>query len=192
MGQEKIVLAISDNNMKEQLKDILKSSGYLVYTASDGATALRLSKSIRPEAAILDEVLSGIHGVIVSDMLVGEGISPVITMITASTYKTTGIHSDDIVYLVKPVSPFTVLGTLNSILKYKRELKALKDKAEELDKRLELQKQLSRAKAYLMEYEHYTEQEAHRYIQKMAMNYSVTIEKVAIDIIEKYKKRPRK
>ncbi|MDI6601181.1 MAG: ANTAR domain-containing protein [Thermoanaerobacteraceae bacterium] len=192
MGQEKILLAASDVNLKDQLKDTLKSSGYVVYTASDGASALRLSKSIQPEAVVLDEVLSGINGVVVSDMLVDEGISPVITMVNAGTYKTTSIHSDDIVYLIKPVSPFTVLGTLNSLLKYKRNLKAAARKAEELDKRLELQKRLNKAKAYLMEYERYTEEEAHRYIQKTAMDFSLSMDEVAENIIEKYKKRPRR
>ncbi len=189
MRQEKILLAVSDTQIKEQLKDTLKSSGYMVYTVGDGASALRLSKSIVPGAAVVDEVLSGINGMTVSDILAGEGISPVIIMATAGTYRATGTHRDGIAYLIKPVSNYTVLETLNSLLKHERKMGVPTGKTKKPGGKPDLRRQLNAAKSYLMENEGYTEEEAHRYIQKTAMDFSISMEQAVQNIIDMYKNK---
>ena len=181
MKQVKVLLVVSDTDVKKHIKDMLKTSGYMVYTAGDGASALRLAKSVAPDAAVIDEILHGINGIEVTDILAREYNTHAIIIMTAGTYKKASMRADKAVCLIKPVSDAMVLEALDTLLKHK-------NCQTEPDKKIRgLQRKINTAKMYLMEEEHYTEEEAHRYIQKQAMDFSINMDESAGDIIEKYK-----
>ena len=68
-------------------------------------------------------------------------------------------------------------------------IKRLEEEKDKLNKQLEDVKVISRAKACLMEYLKLTEEQAHRHIQKQAMDMRMTQRAVADDILKMYDKK---
>ena len=66
-------------------------------------------------------------------------------------------------------------------------MKKLEESTAKLEKRLKEMKAINRAKGYLIEIENMSEEEAHRYIEKTAMDECVKKIEVAEKIIERYK-----
>ena len=53
-GSKRILVVDDDDDAAELLREILSSLGHRVEVANDGATALKLAESFRPEIALLD------------------------------------------------------------------------------------------------------------------------------------------
>jgi len=59
MSQPKRVLIVDDDEgFAESNKDLLEAYGYEVHTAQDGATGLRMARSVRPDVMILDVMMA--------------------------------------------------------------------------------------------------------------------------------------
>ena len=57
-----------------------------------------------------------------------------------------------------------------------------------LRKKIQDQQKINQAKLLLIEQYHYSEEKAHHYIEKVAMDHSITKVEVAMSLIEKVKK----
>lgn len=86
----------------------------------------------------------------------------------------------------KPVSRFTAQTAVKFLMAVQDRMTRLRQEtARALEKTDEIRK-IDRAKFLLMEKKHLTEDEAHRYIGKLAMDNAVTRLRVAMVIIDKY------
>jgi len=85
------------------------------------------------------------------------------------------VENEDIFRIPAPFRPAELIGAVNMLVQLDQ--KRFKTSAE---KRTDSEKQLiSRAKTLLMEHEHYTEDQAHRYLQRRSMETSLKMSEVA-------------
>ncbi len=110
------VLVVDDEPMIVELLDVsLRFQGFEVATAADGAQALDLARSFRPQALIVDVMMPGMDGFGLLRRLRADGIDAPVLFLTARDDvhdKVTGLTlgADD--YVTKPFSLEEVVGRL--------------------------------------------------------------------------------
>lgn len=114
-----VLLVEDDVDMCQLLRGHLEASGYVVYQAFDGPTALTLAGQHRPQLVILDWMLPGMDGLEVCRQLRRHYLMPIM-MLTArgeEIDRVLGLEvgADD--YLVKPFSLRELLARVRALLR---------------------------------------------------------------------------
>ncbi len=91
-----------------------------------------------------------------------------------------------ILTLAKPVSRQMVFQSVNLLVAARHKIRALEAKTSSLQSKMEEIRLINRAKLLLIEHLKMSEAEAHRYIEKTAMDACVKRRKIAEDIIRTY------
>jgi two-component system OmpR family response regulator len=119
MADSRILIVEDDPNLLNTLKYNLLKDGYEVITATDGAQALEIARTGKPELIILDLMLPQLSGFEVCRILRKEMTVPII-MLTARTDevdKIVGLEigADD--YITKPFSMRELLARVHAMLR---------------------------------------------------------------------------
>ena len=161
-----IIVAFAKQADVINFKSILSRGGYdSVKTCTSGVQAL----------SAMEDLGSGviICGYRLSDMLYSElleDLPPYFQMLmVASTDKAPDFSSDNLVYLGTPIKKSDLFSTLELMIEGVTRKKK-KAKERRLSRTAEDKKTIEAAKAILMERHHMTEPEAHKYLQKCAMD----------------------
>jgi two-component system OmpR family response regulator len=114
-----ILIAEDDRSLLEVLKYNISKEGYNVLTATDGAQALELARSEKPQLIILDVMLPRMDGFEVCRVLRQESATPIL-MLTAKSDevdKVVGLEigADD--YMTKPFSVRELLARIKAMLR---------------------------------------------------------------------------
>src|SRR5512139_1184529 len=115
-----LILVVDDEPKIVRLaRDYLEKDGFRVLSASDGATALAMARSERPDLIVLDIMLPGMDGWEVCRRLRGETEAPII-MLTARAEESDQIvglelGADD--YITKPFSPRALVARVRAVLR---------------------------------------------------------------------------
>jgi len=117
--QSCVVIGDGDAAAREQVVHVLEGMGFDVRQASTGVEALRLVRSDRPSAVLLDVALPEISGYQVCHMLRGEYGSALPILLLSSNRvesydKTAGLLLGATDYLAKPFSPDELLARLTA------------------------------------------------------------------------------
>jgi len=119
---ERILVVDDDRNVVRLLQTYLESSGYTVFSAWDGETALQVLRTERPDLMILDLMLPRLDGWEVTRLVRGDPklASTPILMLTARVDEPDRIlglelGGDD--YVPKPFNPREVLARVRAILR---------------------------------------------------------------------------
>ena len=91
-----------------------------------------------------------------------------------------------IVVVQKPLSKMSLVAAIRSVCAANMRLVELKEANRSLEQKLEDLKFIDRAKISLIKQFGYSEDEAHKYIEKQAMNLRVTKREVAMNILRTY------
>lgn len=86
----------------------------------------------------------------------------------------------------KPVSQQTVIQSLSLLISARERLRAVEKKAGKAENKLEEIRVVNKAKWFLIDNEDMNENDAHKYIEKAAMDSGISKKQVAQMIIEKY------
>ena len=120
-GQGTILLAEDDASVRETLKEILESLGYVVLLASDGQEAVDLFEHFRDkiDLVILDIVMPRMNGREASEQM--KRISPSVRTIFMSGYNADmlaqrSIISRDVNFVLKPVTLQELSGRIRAVL----------------------------------------------------------------------------
>ena len=114
------ILVVDDEpQILRLVRDYLEHNGFKVVTAADGDTALRSTRTGRPDLVVLDLGLPGLDGLDVARALRRDGEVPII-MLTARADeldKLVGLElgADD--YLTKPFSPKELVARVRAVLR---------------------------------------------------------------------------
>jgi two-component system, OmpR family, alkaline phosphatase synthesis response regulator PhoP len=114
------VLVVDDERQIAQIaRDYLEHAGFTVVVAADGAKALDLARSRRPDLIVLDLALPVIDGLDVARLLRRESHVPII-MLTARVEESDRlagleIGADD--YVTKPFSPRELVARVKAVLR---------------------------------------------------------------------------
>ncbi len=91
-----------------------------------------------------------------------------------------------VITLIRPITKTALSDAVRLIMVANARVRLLKAENEELNGKLEDMKYISRAKIVLMRSLGYTEEQAHKYIEKKSMDLRVSRRKVAMDILKTY------
>ena len=116
---EKILLVDDEPTLLETLALNLRTSGYEVVTASDGATALEMADSESPDLIVLDLMMPELDGLTVCRNLRQASDTPilVLTARTGELDKIIGLESGADDYMTKPFSLGELQARLRALLR---------------------------------------------------------------------------
>jgi two-component system response regulator MtrA len=115
----RILVVDDDTAISEMIGIVLRGEGYEPQFAADGAEALDLFRSTRPDLVLLDLMLPGIDGIQVCAAIRAESGVPII-MLTAkgeTTDVVKGLESGADDYVVKPFNPKELVARIRTRLR---------------------------------------------------------------------------
>jgi response regulator NasT len=182
----KTALIVDDKILiREQVTKVLKDYGFdPLYEASDGSQAVAMATAHRPLLTVMDVTMPNMDGITAAAKM-NRDPSGAIVLLTGTTDGETvsraqeaGIHQ----YLVKPFREEQLKISIDLAIHQFIELSNLRDEVTALKETLETRKLVDRAKALLIN-QGMKEPEAHRKIQKLAMDKRKSLREVADAIL---------
>jgi response regulator NasT len=165
---------------------MLTEEGYdVVGQAGDGARAIELAESLRPDLVILDVKMPVLDGIAAAERIAGQRIAPVV-ILTAFSQRDLVERARDagaMAYLVKPFSKGDLVPAIEMAVSRYSELTMLEREVADLHERLETRKAVERAKSVLQDQLELSEPEAFRWIQKTAMDLRLSMRQVADGVV---------
>lgn len=119
---ETILVVEDDRRIRDLLRRGLIFEGYMVETAEDGETALRVAREKEPDAVILDLMLPGMDGLEVCRRLRNASSVPILMLTARDTVpdRVTGLDAGADDYMVKPFAFDELLARLRAIFRRHR------------------------------------------------------------------------
>ena len=119
-SEAKLLVVEDEPNIRELLSTSLRFAGFEVHTAADGATALRLAESERPDLLVLDVMLPDMDGFAVTRRLRDQGRQMPVLFLTArdgTDDKVMGLTVGGDDYVTKPFSLEEVVARIRAVLR---------------------------------------------------------------------------
>jgi AmiR/NasT family two-component response regulator len=182
----RVVIAEDEAIVRLDLKEILEEEGYdVVGETGRGDEAIELVRAHRPDLAILDIKMPGTDGLTAAREITAERLAAVL-ILTAFSQRDLieqARNAGALAYLVKPFQKSELIPAIDIALGRFSEMKALEDQVKNLEERLEVRKQVERAKGILMDECDLGENQSFQWIQRTAMSERVRMDEVARRII---------
>lgn len=180
-----ILLADDDPLIVATLGHGLRSAGYQVLVAYDGAHALEICLESNPALAIVDYAMPGLTGVELARQIAKRTSTAVIFLSAYSDQAIVGgaIDAGAMAYLVKPVDTEQLLTMVRTVLQRSREFRALQSQAEQLNTALQMSRNVSVATGVLMEKFGIDQQEALERLRRQARSTRTRLEEVATQLL---------
>ncbi len=183
----RVVIAEDETLIRMDLAEMLAEEGYdVVGQAGDGAKAIELAESLRPDLVILDVKMPVLDGIAAAEAIAGKRIAPVV-ILTAFSQRELVERARDagaMSYLVKPFTQGDLVPAIEMARSRFAEIAQLESEVADLQERLETRKAVDRAKGILQEQLSLSEPDAFRWIQKTAMDLRLSMRQVAEGIVE--------
>jgi len=159
-----------------------------VSSASNAGEAKRRLLSTPVDIVIINTPLKDEYGVELALEIAKTGTTAVLLFVRNDMYEQVAYKVEDygVLTLQKPAPRQVILQSIRILVALQAKLKAMQEKASDLQGKMEEIRLVNRAKLLLMEKLKITETEAHRYIGKQAMDACVKRTVIAEDIIRKY------
>ncbi|MGI5918153.1 MAG: ANTAR domain-containing response regulator [Christensenellales bacterium] len=159
-----------------------------VSSASNASEAKRRLLGTPFDIVIINTPLKDEYGVELALEIAKTGTTAVLLFVRNDMYEQVAYKVEDygVLTLQKPASRQVILQSIRILVALQAKLKAMQEKASDLQTKMEEIRLVNRAKLLLMEKLKMTEAEAHRYIGKQAMDACVKRTVIAEDIIRKY------
>lgn len=185
-GEKNVIIFTQPNDTADKLCLAVGESGFDSVVTSDGTnSSLLLDKS--PSLVIVNAPLEAEFGL---DLAVNAYRQDCGVIIAAPqrvcSEVAAKIGNRDIFILPKPFNHATLLQAIRFVALTKVNSDVLKTEKEQLENQLRDTKLIDRAKCVLVQYLRISEKDAHRQIQKRAMDMRTTQAEVAKDIIKTY------
>jgi two-component system, OmpR family, alkaline phosphatase synthesis response regulator PhoP len=121
MKQKKILIADDNEHIRESLASILEDEGYAMWTAKDGAEALRKVREVAPDILILDITMPEMSGYEVCQTIKRDPDlkKTFVLMLSAKGQATEQERGKEVgadEYFVKPFSPSELVTRIRNIL----------------------------------------------------------------------------
>ena len=184
---DKILLVCSSEKGTKVYTDNIKSMGYLnIDTETNGAAARRKMIQDEYNIILIDTPLKDEFGTELALKAVETSNSGVILMVKSvnSDMILSKVSDYGIFVIAKPFTKSIFVQGFKFVLTSLSKLTALKNEHSKLIKKVDDIKRIDRAKCLLIQYNKLTEDEAHKYIEKQAMNSRTSRREVADKIIK--------
>lgn len=189
----RVLIAEDEALIRLDLKEMLLEEGFdVVAEVSDGATAVRLARELRPDLAILDLKMPVMDGIQAAEQITRERLSAVLILTAFSQRELIdkARRAGAMAYLVKPFQKHDLLPAIEIAAGRFADLQGLEAEVGSLNDQLEARKLVERAKGLLQQHEGMTEPAAFRWLQKTAMERRSPMRAVAEQVVARYQDPP--
>ena len=147
-----------------------------------------MSKSLQKQAGgKLQKILGAFTGNPLKGFLLGMAVTAVIQSSGATTVMVVGFVNSGVMTLQKPTNPAIFSSTLRLLCATRERLRRMEQKTATLEEKMEEIRLVNRAKWILIDQLKMTENEAHKFIERQAMDRCVTRRTIAENILATYK-----
>jgi len=188
-GASRVLIAEDEALIRLDLKEMLEEEGFdVVAEVSDGASAVRLARELKPDLVILDVKMPIMDGIDAAEQIAAERLSAILILTAFSQRELVekARRAGAMAYLVKPFQKHDLLPAVQIATGRFRELSDVEQERDDLADQLEIRKLVERAKGLLQEHESLTEADAFRALQRSAMERRITMRDVAEQVIARF------
>ncbi len=186
MKNLRVVIAEDEPITRTDIKEMLAEEKIVtVGECGDGATAVNLARSLKPDLIIMDIKMPVMSGIEAAKLLNKEKIAPVMLLTAHSQShlieeaKNAGV----LAYLVKPVNKKNLIASCYIAVSRYTEFSVLAEEVKTLSEALDSRKLIEKAKGIIQKNYNLDEEAAFKKIRTMSMNQRKTIKEVAEAII---------
>ena len=183
------MLVGSSEKSRALLQSLLATTEYSqCMSASSGAEARRMLASGDFSLVIINTPLSDEPGMELAVETAQSSLAGVILLVRAELAETIAerVETSGVMVVGKPVARPLFDQALRLSMTARNRMLFLQNQNEKLQKKIEEMRMVDRAKCALIQYLRMTEQQAHRHIEKQAMDTRQTKMQVAKDIVNTY------
>ncbi len=184
---ERVLIVSSAEKGEEFFRGALTAE-FSVEIVKSGAEARRILSDSERDVVVINCPLKDEYGTDLAEETVRDSFAGVVLLVKSEAWDSVscamekiGVHC-----IAKPLSSLAFLGGVRLAAATSQRLKGFAKKTERLMDKMEEIKLVGRAKLILMQKLSFTEEEAHRYIEKQAMDRCVKRAVVARDVITTY------
>lgn len=184
----RVLIADDEAVIRMGLRTMLEDKGHrVVATVADGAAAVEMARTEKPEVILLDIKMPGMDGISAARKIMQERPTPIV-MLTAYSQRdlvNEAREASVFGYLVKPVKEDLLDATLELAVTRFKEWQKLQKQIQDLNKSLQAREMVEDAKRVLMQREQLSEQQAFNKIHRASRSRRVTMQQVAQEILKK-------
>ena len=170
-----------------KLESALVGAGLLIDgTSESGNETIRRCRQTVPDMVILSQHLKDMSGLAVAEIL--QEITQCVVLLDASSAGC-GLRASGVVYLQLPLSFDILMNTISVLTQVQARVSHLTSRISSLESNLREQKTVAQAKLKLMSVYDMTEDEAHAFLRKVAMNKRVKLYEAAQLVQEEFENR---
>lgn len=188
-ASQSVLIVSSTTKPIEYIKEVLPKNDFSpVLTASSAGEAKRILLRTAADIVIINAPLSDDFGMHLAVDIVTSGGSGVLMLVKPELYEEISYKMEQygVLTLTKALNKATLYQTVKLLSATSHKLRRLEESTLKLERRLTEMKAVNKAKGFLIEFENMSEEEAHKYIEKTAMDRCIKKLDVAKEIIEKY------
>ena len=187
---DRAIIVSSNNDISELCEQLLRIEGCgRIAVAASGSEVRRLVQNeAEPELVIINTPLPDEFGQELAEMIADSTTAGIILICGSDVSEDIADRVSDsgINVLSKPVARDELQRTIRFIIAARVRMAGVKKESSDIMSRIEEMRTINRAKTTLMKYLKFTEPQAHKYIEKQAMNNRQTRLEVAVRILSQY------
>ena len=188
MPPVKAIIAAASEDIRNSLSSMCAEAEISDITVNDGGNVRELFAEHNYDIALLVLPFSDRFGADTAAYLSKSYDTQTIAFVPSKVYDDVCIKlsGSGILILPKSAPRSLIVNALRNAVHVKDKLNGLRDEKRVLTEMVNEMKLVSRAKCVLIEYLRISEKEAHRQMQKRAMDQRITLSEVAMDILKTY------
>ncbi|WP_432650956.1 ANTAR domain-containing response regulator [Huintestinicola sp.] len=188
MPSVKAVIAAASEDIKASLSSMCAEAGITDITVTDGGSLRELFAEHSYDIALLVMPFEDRFGADTAAFLAKSYDTQTIAFVPSKVYDEVcaKLARSGLLILPKSAPRALIINALRNAVHTKEKLDGLKEEKLTLTEMVNEIKLVNRAKCVLIEYLRISEKEAHRQMQKRAMDQRITLSEVAADILKTY------
>ncbi|MDD3230079.1 MAG: ANTAR domain-containing protein [Oscillospiraceae bacterium] len=186
---EQVLVASSSDKSKKYFLDFLSAHAVkMLSSVSTGGEARRAAMQHNFQLVVINAPLRDEFGHELAMDLAEKTNVGVVLVVKSELYETVSdrVEQAGVIVVQKPINRMLLYQSMRIAAACGQRLETLQKENQKLQKKMHELQLVGRAKCALVQYRHLTEQEAHRYIEKQAMNQRVPRLEIAEDILHTY------
>lgn len=186
MRQLKVVIAEDDPIARKDIKEMLEEENIItIGECGDGATAVNLVRSLRPDLILMDIKMPKLTGLEAAKLLNKEKVAPVMLLTSYSQRELIeeAREAGVLAYLVKPINKHNLIPACHIAVTRYEEFNLLVNEIEDLNNAIEARKLIEKAKGLLQKKYSIDEEAAFKKIRGISMNQRKSMREVAEAVI---------